>query len=97
MAQRDRGSLPRSDDGDDSKWVSLDITLQSIRVSGGLRDILEAVFCNGDQMLGSVESTVDLSSSLRDGSVSLRLISLTVRSFGERRHVPSHLHGDFLG
>lgn len=48
-------------------------------------------------MLGPIESTVDLSSPLRDGSVSLRLISLTVWSFGERRHVPSHLHGDFLG
>ena len=88
--------LPRGNDGDDTQRLSLDVPFQSIRIGGGLGDILQAVLCDADQVFGSEQSTADLSGSLRDGPDISKSFSLGTRGSVWTWYVPSHLHGNLF-
>jgi len=61
--------LPRGNDGNHADGVSPDESPCGISVGRGLRDVLQAVLCDADQVLGSVQGTAHFTRSLRDRSV----------------------------
>jgi len=68
MKHSSRHSLPRGNDGNHADGVSPDESLQDISVGRRLRDVLQAVLGDANQVLGSVQGTGDFARGLSDRS-----------------------------